>query len=84
MARKQHSIEVVLLIERTPLILEGDLEFSENEGGFSSMTIEVGQQELDVAIAKWAGVYPEINRGGNVYGGMCMGPKVRITIEEID
>lgn len=69
---------------RNPLVLEGNLELSENEGGFASMTVEVGQQELDVAIAKWADVYPEINRGNNVYGEMIMLGKVRITVEELD
>lgn len=69
---------------RNPLVLEGNLKLSENEGGFSSITVEVDWQELDVEIAKWAGVYAENNRGGNVTGEVVLVGKVRVTIKEID
>ena len=76
-------------MKRTPLVLIGSLSFEENEGGFASPTVKIAEgsamfaEDLAVALAKWANVYEENNRGGNVSDGVAV-KRVHIVITEID
>ena len=77
-------------MKRTPLVLTGSLSLNENEGGFASPTVSIAEgsmmfgEDLAVAIAKWAGVYADHNRGGNLTSEGTAVRRVHIVISEID
>ena len=77
-------------MKRTPLVLTGSLSLNENEGGFASPTVSIAEgsmmfaADLAVEIAKWAGVYADHNRGGNLTSESVAVRRVHIVISEID
>ena len=77
-------------MKRTPLVLTGSLWMEENEGGFAPPTVRIAEgshlfaDTLAVALAKWAGVYAENNRGGNLTQEGTVVRRVHIVISEID
>ena len=77
-------------MKRTPLVLTGSLWMEENEGGFASPTVQIAEgsmmfgEDLAVALAKWAGVYAENNRGGNLTQEGTVVRRVHLVISEID
>lgn len=81
---------------KEPLVLEGDVQMWESEGGFAAPTmLVVGRKPdadglihskaLDRAIYEWAwGELPTGDRGGSVDSDKITQGYLRITVERID